>query len=350
MLSLDCRILKFIDNGLGEFESLALEVFGYQCNTNPAYRSYCERQEVTPDTLSSWRYIPATPALAFKWMEVASEPLESAERVFLSSGTTQTDRRSRHYMFNLQLYEAAIRRHFKAHLLPDRDRMLTFGLMPPADQVPDSSLSYMLSYILSEFGEPGSDHFVTARDMHDMQLASDRLAARLAAVEEPVLLLGTSFSFVHFFDHCNDNDLRFALPDGSRLMDTGGFKGRSREVNRDGLYQLCEEILGVPSDFCVNEYGMSEMSSQFYDHVAGEPTEGSRSYRPPPWVRTLVINPETMREAKTGEVGLLRHFDLANRGSAMVIQTEDLGRAHNDGFVLVGRAEGAEARGCSIAV
>ncbi len=170
------------------------------------------------------------------------------------------------------------------------------------------------------------------------------------SADQPVMLLGTTLSFVHFLNYCDEAHLQFSLPSGSRLMDTGGFKGKSREIQRDDLYQLYHDVLGIPPEFCVNEYGMSEMSSQFYDHIVGERIQGERVYRAPHWVRTLIINPETMAEAKAGGDGMLRHFDLANRGSAMVIQTEDLGRMEGDGFVLLGRATGAESRGCSIAM
>ena len=194
--------------------------------------------------------------------------------------------------------------------------------------------------------------------------------------------MGTAFAFVHLLDYCQDLGLRFDLAPGSRLMDTGGYKGRSRAVPKDELHRLYERVLGVPADHVVNEYGMTEMGSQFYDSALRDaqmrprteatpipalrqaqgrpfPRRGGRSEtgrrRPrhktvPPWVRTVIVDVETMQPAPKCVVGLLRHYDLANVDSVMAVQTDDLGIALEDGFEIVGRASGAEARGCSIAV
>ena len=136
-------------------------------------------------------------------------------------------------------------------------------------------------------------------------------------------------------------------------MDTGGFKGRSREVGREDLYRLFGERFGIPDAHCVNMYGMTEFSVQFYDvtlrrHVAGKPP--ARFKVGPPWSRTRVIDPETGEEKPAGQVGVLLHVDLANRNTVSCILTEDLGRTLGDGFELLGRVKGAEARGCSMAV
>ncbi|HEX7241001.1 MAG TPA: hypothetical protein VF263_12085, partial [Longimicrobiaceae bacterium] len=161
----------------------------------------------------------------------------------------------------------------------------------------------------------------------------------------PVCVLGTSFAFVHWLDAAGE---RYALPAGSRVMDTGGFKGRSREVTREELYAALGEQLGVGAEWCVNEYGMTEMSSQFYDGVAG--VAAPRLHRAPAWVRTRAVDPETLEALPDGETGVLRHWDLANLGSVMAVQTADLGMVTPDGIRLLGRARGAEARGCSLAM
>ena len=125
-------------------------------------------------------------------------------------------------------------------------------------------------------------------------------------------------------------------------MDTGGFKGSERTITAAALRALYTTHLGVPAEIVINEYGMTEMLSQFYD--AQEVKRG------PPWVRTIVVDPETLRELPHGETGLLRHVDLANLFSVSAIQTEDVGRMANDGFELLGRIAGAAPRGCSIAM
>jgi len=137
------------------------------------------------------------------------------------------------------------------------------------------------------------------------------------------------------------------MADGSRAMETGGFKGRSREVSKQQLYELFEKCLGIPPRCVVNEYGMTELSTQFYDQTLVEGRQTDRKVAPP-WSRVLIMDPRTGVEAKEGETGLIRVFDLANLWSAMCIQTEDLGVARDGGFEIIGRAAGAEVRGCSL--
>jgi hypothetical protein len=152
---------------------------------------------------------------------------------------------------------------------------------------------------------------------------------------------------VHWLDR---GGARVRLPDGSRLMETGGFKGRSREVSRDDLYRALTDRLGVPPERIVNEYGMTELLSQFWEPVLREGTDRRRRHVGPPWVRTRVLDPVTLEDVAAGEPGLLCHLDLANVGSVAAVLTEDLGVAVEDGFRLLGRAPGAEPRGCSLAL
>jgi hypothetical protein len=175
------------------------------------------------------------------------------------------------------------------------------------------------------------------------------------------LLLGTAFSFVHLLDCMVEQDLRIGLPPGSLVMETGGYKNRSRVLPKAELHALITERLGVPRENIVCEYGMSELSSQAYDTEArgfGREAPGVNAARPgptaprlfrfPPWSRVQIISPETGREVADGETGLIRVFDLANVFSVAAIQTEDLGIRRGDGFELVGRAQLAEPRGCSL--
>jgi acyl-CoA synthetase (AMP-forming)/AMP-acid ligase II len=175
----------------------------------------------------------------------------------------------------------------------------------------------------------------------------------------PLALCGTSFAFVHLleaFERGAHADIKLELPKGSRIMETGGFKGRSREVPRDVLYAQLEQRLGIPPDAIVNQYGMTELGSQFYDsqlfeaHCMDKP--GVRRKLGPPWVRVRLVDPETGDTAKPGTTGMIVIHDLANTGSIAAIQTADLGRlvpGTPDGFEVLGRATGKEERGCSIA-
>jgi acyl-CoA synthetase (AMP-forming)/AMP-acid ligase II len=168
-----------------------------------------------------------------------------------------------------------------------------------------------------------------------------------------VLLAGTAFAFVHWLDRLKEQSGGFNLPPGSLIMETGGFKGRSRVLERPEFYAALSEAHGVPCEAIVNEYGMTELLSQFYDGpvvaTSGIALE-ARRHVPPPWVRTRVLDPNTLSPLPTGEPGLLCHYDLANAGSVMAVLTEDLGIAVDDGFRVLGRVQGAARRGCSLAM
>jgi hypothetical protein len=171
------------------------------------------------------------------------------------------------------------------------------------------------------------------------------------AAGTPLLLVGTAFAWVHWMDLMDARGIRLSLPRGSRIMETGGFKGRSRSVPRSELYAGLSERLGIPLAAIVNEYGMTELLSQFYEPVlSGEaPADPEERYHVgPSWVRTRVLHPETLEEVPAGQEGLLCHVDLANVRSVMAVLTSDLGVRVGRGFRVLGRAPGAEPRGCSL--
>jgi hypothetical protein len=168
------------------------------------------------------------------------------------------------------------------------------------------------------------------------------------------LVVGTAFSFVHLLDYFGERK-RFGLPPGSRVMETGGYKGRARQIPKDELHVLITRCFGVPPSNIVCEYGMSELSSQAYDAVvdpagAGprEPGQSPWRFRFPPWARVQLVSPETGKEVAESETGLIRVWDLANVRSVMAIQTEDIGIRRAAGFELIGRVSRAEPRGCSL--
>ncbi|HET8656849.1 MAG TPA: hypothetical protein VFL93_15100 [Longimicrobiaceae bacterium] len=351
------RLLAVISRGadaaLGdeEFDALARDVFAHQLAHNAPYRAYCERRGATPDRIAHWTEIPAVPTDAFKAAPLVCGDPALARVVFRTSGTTAgAERRGTHYFPDVALYDAALRAGFATHLLPDGARPRVLSLVPAPEIQPDSSLSHMVGEVVAAFGPRGSEFMIDASGLRVEQLL---VALREAeASGEPVLVPGTSFAFVHLLDALAERGERVRLPAGSRVMDTGGFKGRSRVVPRAELYAAIEDGLSVPVAWVVNEYGMTEMSSQFYDGVAGQaPPVPERIYRGPGWVRTLAYDPETLRPLPDGQTGVLRHWDLANLGSVMALQTADLGSVTpGGGFELHGRARGAEARGCSIAM
>ena len=140
------------------------------------------------------------------------------------------------------------------------------------------------------------------------------------------------------------------LPPGSRIMETGGFKGSGREIGRGELHARVEAATGVPSDCIVGEYGMTELLSQLYEPVLSEGAGARGAYVAPPWLRVRALDPMTLEELPAGAEGILAFFDLANAGSICHVLTEDVGSVSAGRVRLSGRARGAEPRGCSLAM
>jgi len=331
------------------FDALALETFRHQYHHCEVYRRFCDGRGRAPGGVETWREIPAVPTGAFKETALRSFPAERTEHRFRTSGTS-TAVRGTLYLDTLELYEASLLPSFRRFVFPELDeaggRAAIRVLAPSARESPESSLSHMFEVAVAQLGAIGSGF-----DVEGGELLVDRILTNLvesATSEAPIALCGTAFSFIHLIDHLSQRGVMIGLPPASRVMETGGFKGQSREMPRTELYSEIKRVLGVPAERIVNQYGMTELGSQFYDSVLRAPTEPRRKLGPP-WARVVIIDPETGHEAVTGQVGTICVVDLANTGSIAAIETGDLGRAVLDGFEVIGREPGAEARGCSIA-
>lgn len=341
---LDQRVLDWIAEGVdspaddARFERLALELFGWQYDHNEPYRRMCDAFGRPPRAVGSWREIPPVPTGAFKEARLACFPASDDVRVFRTSGST-TSARGELWLDTLDLYDASLLASFEAYVCAgDRPRFAV--LAPSAADAPDSSLSHMFDCALQRLGAPGSRFFASAEGWDPAAAI-----AFLRTAREPLAVAGTAFAFVHLIDAL---DAGIDLPEGSRVMETGGFKGRSRELERHELHAAISSALAVPPERIINQYGMCELGSQFYEDSLRTGTP-SQTKRPPPWVRTRVVDPATLEDVLDGEAGVLVHYDLANTGSVLAVQTSDAGRRTDGGFVVLGRVEGAEARGCSIA-
>ncbi len=345
------RVAGFLDApDPARFDALAREVFRFQFNENTPYRAFCEAQRVTPATLNSPSDIPAIVTTAFKDFDLSCLPTQSREYVFHSSGTT-AHRPSRHFHSptTMRLYESSVLRWFEPNVLPDGSRATFLILTPRASESPHSSLVHMFETVSREFSDSPAVFCASASVDGSWLLNLDQLLAahsNLAGSATPLVVCGTAFSFVHLCDLLAERDWKLALPAGSRVFETGGYKGRSRVVAKPELHRLISHFLSVPETHIISEYGMSELSSQAYDRMPG--ATGERIYQFPPWARASVISPETGEVLNEGETGLLRVLDLANVGSVMAVQTEDIARRRGPGFELLGRATAAEARGCSL--
>jgi hypothetical protein len=345
--ALERRVLAFIAEGVdadrddAHFEALALDLFTLQYERGEAYRRLCDARGVSPHGIGGWREIPPVPTGAFKAARLAIFPPAEEVRVFRTSGSSSEARGELH-LDTLELYRASLLRTFAAWIVVDVGPIPFLVLAPPADETPDSSLSFMLDVVARELGSSARFY------VHSNGWEPEALIRDLVSLDEPVALVGTAFAFVHLIDRLAAHRSRLALPAGSRVMETGGFKGRSRELERDALHAAIGGALGIPATHIVNQYGMCELGSQFYEPTlrTGVPT---RTKRVPPWVRTRVVDPDTLEELSPGAAGVLVHYDLVNTGSVLAIQTSDAGVWRDDGFEVLGRIEGAEARGCSIA-
>jgi hypothetical protein len=209
--------------------------------------------------------------------------------------------------------------------------------------------------MVGEMGGDGSGFFWDREDGLLLKEFREALT-RAEKAGNPVLLAGTAFAFAAWLEAMGVEGFSFRLPPGTRIMETGGFKGRVRSIPREEFYQALSSSFGVDTGYIVNEYGMTELLSQFYEPVLAEDVPGdlssprSRYHRGPPWVRSRVLHPLTLEGVGEGEVGILAHFDLANLGSVSAVLTDDLAQRVPEGFRLQGRSPGAEPRGCSLAM
>ncbi|HEY7530369.1 MAG TPA: acyl-protein synthetase [Gemmatimonadota bacterium] len=343
--TLDARVLAAVHRGWArplderEVDALAAALFEHQARHAPALRRWWAGAGVRRGVVRRWTDVPPVPVALFRRARVAAFPRSAgATPRFVSSGTTGASR-SRVYLEDLALYRAAAVAGFARHALADRERMRLLFLAPSARAAPQSSLSRMFEFLRGACGAPGSA-FLWRSGRVDVRALGAALG-RARAEREPVFLLAPAFALVHALDALTARGAAVPLPAGSRLFVTGGFKGRSREVEPDALARACLDALGIGPGRIVHEYGMAELSSQFY---AGP----DRLYEAPPWVRWRVLDPSTLAPLPPGAPGVLAVWDLANRSGCLALRTEDLAVSRGARFELLGRAPRAEPRGCSL--
>jgi hypothetical protein len=299
-----------------DFGDILLAAHAYQRAANPAYDRYCESFSPATD----WQQIPALPQQVFKQTAVRCFAESETATTFRTSGTTG-EGYGQHHFESLTLYRLAATRGWIDAGLADVGEVIS--LIPPIDEAPHSSLSCMADWVADTHLGP---------DWPAVESASRQRTA-------PVVLFGSALAFLDWCEHLGVRQL--TLPPGSLAVETGGYKGTHRRIEKPDLYARFADHLGLPADAVVNEYGMTELSSQFYTRGLGQP------HRHPPWARGLVIDPESNTEVPEGATGVLRLFDAANLGSCVAIQTRDLAIRRGEQFELLGRDPAALPRGCS---
>jgi hypothetical protein len=330
------------------FDALAIDLARFQAKTIPGYARLCAARGVDPARLTRAGDAPAVPTDAFKLGHVFAFDGADAAVTFRTSGTT-LGARGVHLMRDAGTYDAAslaFGRVMLARGLAAPVPVVVIG--PSAEEAPDSSLAHMCTLFARALapGSPsGTTYFVRGGTL---DVGGLRARVTALAPTTPAVVLATSFALVHLLDALGGEVL--AMPAGSRVMQTGGFKGKSREVAANQLRHDVALAFGVPERAVVGEYGMTELSSQFWEGTLVD--EGARHgvYRSPPWARVVAVDPETLAPAPDGAIGIARIEDLANVDSAFAVITQDRVRSVEGGFELLGRASGAPPRGCSIAL
>lgn len=320
---LESQILAFIEGSEStDYNELALAIHKFQKAQCAPLRAYSESICAKPTT---WKEIPPIPTEAFKSADrpITAFPLKETSKTFLTSGTSG-ETRGEHHFLNTTLYDQSIRTAWRDLTLPD---LPIICLTQPPTIDSNSSLIHMFATLGGRF-LIGSDG----------KLDPAKLITLLNLTREPILLAGTALAFLHLFES------RAAippLPAGSYALETGGYKGSGRDISKTALYALFQEHLGLPAERIINEYSMTELSSQFYTTGLDAP------HRSPRWLRARVLKPGCNDEVADGETGLLAIYDLANFGSSLAIMTRDLATRRGDRFELRSRDPNAIPRGCS---
>ena len=336
------------------FESLALALFAYQYERVDAYRAYARARDCSPSTVKRAQDVPALPVEALRRTRVAAFPDADERARFHTSGTT--GRPGSVHLDSLALYDLSLRRGFAHHVLPDRDRIRMLFLVAPWSETPHSSLGYMLEQVRQRWGTAASAHYVRAGRLQWNELR--QAGAEAVAAGEPVCVLGTAFALVEMLDAADAARWAVQLPPGSRVFETGGTKGRTRELSRPALREALERHLAVPATHVVSEYGMTELASQYYTLSlrgallgTAAATAPEELWSMPYWLRPRLLEAMsgTCRAMdETSGPALLAHHDLANRATVAHFLSADLGEGRGTSFVLRGRCPRSELRGCGL--
>ncbi len=339
------------------FDALACDIARFQADNVAGFARLVKARNLNPQTWTRAEEIPAVPTDAFKHARVSAFSENETPITFRTSGTTIGARGS-HPFRTTATYDAGAlafgracltkTKHFADgdHEAREISKVVVMG--PSPLELPDSSLTHMIDSFaraLAEDFDPATTYFMED-GVIDLARLDEVVARALVSHAKPFLLLGTSFALVHFLDAIGD--ATFRLPAGSRVMQTGGFKGKSREVDAAKLRKEIARAFCVDEKDVVSEYGMTELSSQFYEGSAHGGALGI--HVEPPWARVVPVDGETLAPVAEGEIGIARIVDLLNVDSAVVVLTADRVRRKENGFELLGRAPGAPPRGCSIAI
>ncbi|MBZ9728130.1 acyl transferase [Salegentibacter sp. JZCK2] len=311
-----------------DFNEITLEVFSYQFQQNKVYREFCQLLKRNPENVSTIEQIPFLPIEFFKKKKVISSK-NPVEIIFTSSGTTGATT-SKHYVTDLNVYEESFLKAFEL-FYGKPEEMVILALLPSYLERQGSSLIYMANSLIKLSRYPESGFY-----LDDLESLQKKLLA-LDKSGKKILLLGVSFALLDLVETYNFN-LK-----NTTIMETGGMKGRRKEMIREELHQILSKGFGVEKIH--SEYGMTELLSQAY-------SKGDGVFDTPPWMKILIRDPEDalsyLPKSKTGGINVI---DLANFNSCSFIATQDLGKkSQNNQTEILGRFDNSDIRGCNLLV
>lgn len=309
----------------------SLETFRYQYKNIEVYRRFVDYLNIKPENVDELTKIPFLPIEMFKNHQVLDKNV-TADLFFQSSGTTQMNL-SKHFIANPQLYEESIYKSFEQFIGKPED-FIFLGLLPSYLERQNSSLIYMVDYLMKKSGKPENGYFLYNHE--DLFTLLNELQ------NKKVILFGVSFALLDFLDFCDSSSKTLQFSDSLTVIETGGMKGRKEEMTKDELLSILQE--GFKTDKIYSEYSMTELLSQAY-------SLGNNEYQCPNWMRIMIRNAEDpFNYEKEGRTGAINIIDLANVHSCAFIATQDLGKIVGDKFQVLGRIDHSDIRGCSLLV
>ena len=311
-----------------EFNKKALEVFKHQFKNNKVYRSFCDLLYIHPSDITKIEDIPFLPIQFFKQRKIVSS-LDEVDELFTSSGTTGSIT-SKHYVTDINLYKESYLKGFH-HFYGDIEEYIILALLPNYLERKGSSLVYMVDDLIRKSKQEESGFYLN--NLEDLA----KKLAQLNNLNKKVLLIGVSFALLDLIEKH-----QFKLTN-TVIMETGGMKGRRKELIRNELHQLLSIGFGVEKIH--SEYGMTELLSQAY-------SKGNGIFETPPWMKILTRDTEdALTIQPIGNTGGINVIDLANYNSCSFIATQDLGKTHhNNTFEIIGRFDNSDIRGCNLMV
>lgn len=316
-----------------DFQQKCLETFRYQYQNIEVYRKFVDFLNIKSDEVNAVEKIPFLPIEMFKNHKILDQN-KNSDLYFQSSGTTQMNL-SKHWIADENLYQQSIEKSFEQFIGKPEDYIF-LGLLPSYLEKQNSSLIYMVDFLMKKSGKPENGYFLyNHKDLSE-------LLQKLSKENKKVILFGVSFALLDFLDSAEANHHIIESSHELIIIETGGMKGRKEEMTKDELLKILQN--GFGTDKIYSEYSMTELLSQAY-------SLGKNIYESPNWMRILVRNTEDpFSYVEDGKTGALNIIDLANVHSCSFIATQDLGKSFARKFQVLGRIDHSDIRGCSLLV